>query len=37
MIEQALNNTGGNKARAAEILQIDRKALYRKMRRLELF
>ncbi|MDD5597316.1 MAG: sigma-54 dependent transcriptional regulator [Victivallaceae bacterium] len=37
LIEQALSSTGGNKARAAEILQIDRKALYRKMRRLELF
>ena len=36
VIKHALDNTGGNKVRAADLLQIDRKALYRKMQRLGL-
>jgi len=36
LINRALAITGGNKVKAAEALQIDRKALYRKMQRLGL-
>jgi DNA-binding NtrC family response regulator len=36
LIKETLKNTGGNKQKAAKILQINRKALYRKMKSLGL-
>lgn len=36
LIKKALEQAGGNKVKAAKILRMNRKALYRKMKRLEL-
>jgi transcriptional regulator with PAS, ATPase and Fis domain len=36
MVRQALLQSGGNKSRAAKLLQVDRSTLYRKMRRYNL-
>ena len=36
LIMNALNKTGGNKVKAATLLQLDRKSLYRKMEKLEI-